>query len=92
MITAFTRRTYFFRGACANALAAADFDAGLVRPSRKTFDAADALEADVCFAGEDACDSALAAADLEAAPVFGLLRVFDAAVAAFGLVVLLFDI
>jgi hypothetical protein len=40
---------YFFLGArCERAEAAAVFDALLVRPSRKTFDAAFAAFADVC--------------------------------------------
>jgi hypothetical protein len=42
---------YFFLPTCANALAAADFEAALVRPSRRTADAALAALGDVVFAG-----------------------------------------
>lgn len=49
-----TRLRYFFlldAGRCDNALAAAVFDVGLVRPSRNTLEAAFAADADVTFAG-----------------------------------------
>lgn len=49
-----TRLHYFFlpdAGLCDNALAAAVFDVGLVRPSRNTLEAAFAAGADVTFAG-----------------------------------------
>ena len=39
----------FLDGVCANALAAAVLEALLVRPSRKTFDAALAARLEVCF-------------------------------------------
>jgi hypothetical protein len=56
-------------------------DAGLVRPSRSVFDAAEAAVGEVIFFGAT-CDNVLPAADLEAAPVFGLASVLDAAFAA----------
>ena len=69
------------------ALAAADFEASDVRPSRMVFEAASAASADVLRSGCPACDSALAAALFDAALVFGSLKVFDAALAALSLVV-----
>ena len=56
----------FFDGVWANALAAADFDAALVRPSVSVLDAAVAAFALVCFFGASVCDNALPAADLDA--------------------------
>jgi hypothetical protein len=73
----------FFFPACANALAAADFEAALVRPSRSTEDAAVAAFEDVVFAGAPVWERALAAAVLEREPVDALLRVCEALVAAF---------
>lgn len=60
------------RDRCASAEPAALFDAALVRPSRRTADAAVAAFADVAFAGAT-CASALPAARFEATPVDGLL-------------------
>lgn len=64
--------------ACANALAAADLDAALVRPSRRTDDAAVAAFDDVVFAGAPDWDSALPAAVFDREPVEGFWSVFDA--------------
>lgn len=74
------RIRYFLLLACANALAAAVFDSALVRPSRKTFDAAVAAIADVVF-WLPVCASALAAAVLEFLPVSLLCSTLDATVA-----------
>jgi hypothetical protein len=68
-----------FDGRCESALAAADFDAALVRPSLSTFDAALAALAEVVFFGAPAWESALPAAFFEVAPVDLLMSVFDAA-------------
>lgn len=76
------RRYFFFEGRCESALAAADFDAALVRPSPSTFDAALPALAEVLFFDAPVCESALPAAFLEAAPVDPLRSVFDAADAA----------
>lgn len=73
---------YFFDGRCASALAAADFDAALVRPSPSTLDAAVAAFAEVVFFGAPVCERALPPAFLDAEPVDPLLSVFDAADAA----------
>ena len=67
-------------------LPAADFDALLVLPSRKTFDAALAAFFEVTLLGAFVCDKALPAAVLDLRPVDLLLSVFDALLAAFGLV------
>ena len=84
-------RCYFFPCArCANAEPAALLEAALVRPSRKTADAALAALAEVTFDGET-CESVLPALALEFAPVELLDRTFDALVAAL-LPVTLFDI
>lgn len=75
--------SYFFLPlACANALAAADFDVALVLPSVSTLEAAVAAAEDVCFLGELVWERALAAAVRDLAPVDGFCSVFDAAVAA----------
>lgn len=71
----------------ANVEAAADFEAALVRPSCKTFDAAVAAFADVVFGVLAAWDKALAAAVLEATPVDLLCRTADAFCATVALVV-----
>lgn len=67
-------------------LPAADFDALLVLPSRKTFDAALAALFEVTLLGAFVWDKALPAAVLDLRPVDLLLSVFDAFLAAFGLV------
>lgn len=46
---------YFFDGRSESALAAADFNAALVRPSPKSFDAALPASAEVVFFGAPAC-------------------------------------
>jgi hypothetical protein len=61
-----------------NALAAADFDALLDRPSRRTFDAAEAAFDEVVFLGAFVCERALAAADLDFLLVDLLRRTDDA--------------
>jgi hypothetical protein len=70
------------------ALPAADFDALLVRPSRRVFEAAEAALAEVVLL-DPVWDSALPAADLDAWPVDLLVRVFDALDEALPLVVFL---
>ncbi len=67
-------------------LAAAVFEALLVRPSLKTFEAALAALGDVTSPGALLWVRALPAAVLDALLVDGLLRTLDAALAAFGLV------
>ena len=74
------------------ALPAADFDALLVLPSRKTFDAALAAFFEVTLLGAFVWDKALPAAVLDLEPVDLLRSVFDALLAAFGLVTLDFAI
>ena len=69
-------------GVCDNALPAAAFEAWLVRPSRRGFDAAEAAFLPVCLAGALRCDIALPAADFEPLPVDLLMSVFDALLAA----------
>lgn len=64
-----------------NALAAADFDVLLVRPSRSTEEASLAAWVEVSFSRDFACDRALAAAVLDLADVDLLCRVLDAFVA-----------
>ena len=59
-------------GVCDSALAAADFDAALVRPSRRVADARVAAEADVTLGGAFLCESALAAALLAFGDALGL--------------------
>lgn len=71
---------------CDRALPAADFDAALVRPSRRTFEAARAADAEVTFFGAFLCESALPAARLDVALADLLRRVFDAFEAALRLV------
>lgn len=58
-------------------LAAADFEAGLLRPSRSTFDAALPAAGDVTLPG-CLCANALPDADLDALPVLGLRRTPEA--------------
>jgi hypothetical protein len=72
-------RDYFFLDfpACDSALAAADFEAALVRPSLITLDAALAAFGEVIFAGALVCESALPAVR-DFAPVDLLVSVFDA--------------
>jgi hypothetical protein len=77
---------------CANALPAADFDAGAVRPSVNTLEADVAAAGDVDFFGALTCESALPAALFELAPVLDACSVFDAADAAFTPVVFAFAI
>jgi len=60
-------------------------ESSLVRPSRRTFEAADAASADVLSA-DFACVRALAAAVFDAEPVDGLRSTREAAFAADGLV------
>lgn len=76
-------------GRCANALAAAVFDAAPVLPSRSTFEAAVAAFAEVDSAELRTWVSVLPAAVLDASPVFDDARTLAAAVAAFDPVVLL---
>ena len=80
---------YFFfldEGLWARVLPAADFDALLVLPSRRTFDAALAALFEVTLLGAFVWDKALPAAVLDLRPVNLLRSVFDALLAAFGLV------
>ena len=84
--------SYFFLvrfSRCERALAAAVFDALLVRPSVRTLEAADAAGAEVVFFGAAVWLSALAAAVFDfVGDVALLVRVLDALLAAFGLVTL----
>jgi len=73
-------------GLCDNALPVADFDALLVRPSRKTDDAELAAFAEVTRLGAFVWESALPAAVFDFVPVLPLLRVLEALLAALGLV------
>ena len=66
-----------------NALAAADLEALLVRPSRSVFEAAVAALDEVCFAGAFLWDSALPAADFDFDPTDLPFNVFEALDAAF---------
>jgi hypothetical protein len=62
-------------------LPATDFESALLRPSRKTFEAAVAAAAEVSFSGDDAWARALAEAVFEALPVlldFRFAEAFDA--------------
>ena len=77
---------YFFLLACANALAAAVFDAVLLRPSRNTCEAALAALEEVVSRGALLWVKALPAAVLAALPDEGLSNTLAAALAAFGLV------
>ena len=72
----------FFDARCANADAAALFEAVLVRPSRITAEAAVAAFAEVVFVGTT-WDSALPAAAFDAAPVDELERTAEDFCAAF---------
>jgi hypothetical protein len=83
---------YFFWPVCRcdNADPAALFDAALVRPSLRTFDALDAALGDVIFLGAPTCERALPAAVFEFLPVEPFARTCDALWAAFGPVTLLF--
>jgi hypothetical protein len=63
---------------CDNALAAADLDAALVRPSRRTDDAAVAAFDEVVFAGAPDWDNALPAAVFDREPVEMFWSVFEA--------------
>jgi hypothetical protein len=71
---------------CAKAEPAADLDAGLVRPSRRTFEAAVAAFLLVVSLGDLDCVSALPAAVFEVLLVDFERSVFDAAFAALGFV------
>jgi hypothetical protein len=71
-------KRHFFLPACDSALAAADLEAALVRPSRITDEAAVAALDDVVLAGAAVCESALAAAVFDRAPVEPLCIVRDA--------------
>ena len=84
--------TYFFLPLdfCARALPAADFDALLVRPSRRVLEAAEAAFELVCFFGALRWDNALPAADLDFLPVEPDRIVFDALLAALFPVTFLF--
>jgi len=82
------RVTLYFFERCDKVLPAADFDAADVRPSRNTFDAADAAVREVDSFGLCACVNALAAAVFDALPVLEELNTFAAALAALGPVVL----
>lgn len=73
---------------CESALPAADFDAAEVRPSRSTFDAADAARADVRSLFVRLWVNVLPAAVRELRPVLLDASTFAAAFAAFGPVVL----
>jgi hypothetical protein len=75
---------YFFL--CDKALPAALFEALVVRPSRKTWEAAFATGADVRSLGALLCVNALAAAFLEFLPDDGLSKTIAAVFATFGLV------
>lgn len=66
------------RGAWASALAAADFDAALVRPSRRVDDALEAAADEVTFFGAEVCDNALPAALLALDDVDGFRSTEDA--------------
>ena len=68
---------------CDSALAAADFEALLVRPSVRTLDATLATFAEVALFGAWTWDNALAAAVLDLEPVLAELSVLEAAEAAF---------
>ena len=68
---------------CDSVLPAAVFDALLVLPSRRVFEAAVAAPADVVFEGACRCDNALPEEDLVVLPVEPLRSVFNAAVPAF---------
>ena len=70
-----TSSTYFFL-TWARAEPAADFEAKLVLPSRRTADAAVAALAEVTFGGKT-CESELPAALFEALPVEELERTTD---------------
>jgi hypothetical protein len=74
----FFEGAFFALGFCAKALPADDLDALLVRPSRRTFDAALAALSEVVFFGAFVCDSALPAADFDDLPVGVDFRVFEA--------------
>lgn len=74
--------------ACERALAAADLEAVLVRPSRSTLEAALAALDDVVFFGAPVWESALPAVVLDFPPVELLRNVADALDAAFAPVVL----
>lgn len=76
-----TRHFFLEEGFCDRALPAADFDVLLVRPSRRTWDAALAAFGDVTFV-VFRCDKALPAADLDALPVTPDFNVFEALEAA----------
>lgn len=73
-------------------LPAADFDALLVRPSRRTDEAALAAFFDVTFFGAFVCDSALAEAVFDFELVLLLCRFFEALLATLELVVFLLAI
>jgi hypothetical protein len=79
-------------GLCESALPAADLDARLVLPSRRTFDAALAAVLEVDLPIVPNCDIALPAEVLEVGDVDLLRSVADAALAAFGPVVFLLAI
>ena len=79
---------FFLSVRCDRADAAELFDSGLVRPSRITFEAADAAFAEVTF-GSATWESALPAAVLEAFPVEGFVKTEEAFEAVFGPVVFL---
>ena len=81
---------FFFDGVCAKALAAADLEALLERPSDSVLEAADAAFLLVCFFGAEVCDNALPAADLDFVPVDLEASVFDAFLATDLLVTFLF--
>jgi len=83
---------FFLLGFCANALPAADFDALLVLPSLRVFEAEVAAFADVCFLGALVCESALPAAAFDFVAVDLLVKVLDELVAAFLPVTFLFMI
>src|SRR3954469_8688289 len=75
----------FFAGVCDSTEAAADFAAGVTRPSRNTWEAFVASLDVVAFIGST-CESALAATDFGPFPLAALSRSFAAVVATFGLV------
>src|SRR5690606_22558245 len=66
---------------------AADFEALLVRPSKRVLDAALAARDPVWRLGVPVCESALPPAVFERAPVILFVSVFDALLAALGCVV-----
>ena len=76
---------HFFRLVCRcdSADPAALFDAALVRPSLRTFDALVAAPDDVTFLGAPTCESALPAAVFEFFPVEPFNKTCDALWAAF---------